>query len=90
MGQAGWLRDRQPQRPGSAYPNAIDRSIGTAVEHAKSVVFDMSDEQPASFGSTTGQGEWGLFQQFLKAPSNVNGIATQLEKAAAASYKKGK
>jgi alpha-glucoside transport system substrate-binding protein len=76
--------------PASAYPNAIDRSIGTAVEHAKSVVFDMSDEQPASFGSTTGQGEWGLFQQFLKAPSNVNGISSQLEKAAAASYKKGK
>jgi alpha-glucoside transport system substrate-binding protein len=76
--------------PASAYPNAIDRSIGTAVEHAKSVVFDMSDEQPASFGSTTGQGEWGLFQTFLKSPSNVNGVATQLEAAAKAAYKKGK
>jgi alpha-glucoside transport system substrate-binding protein len=76
--------------PASAYPNAIDRSIGTAVEHAKGVVFDMSDEQPASFGSTTGQGEWGIFQTFLKAPSNVNGIASQLEKSAAAAYKKGK
>ncbi|MDX6450017.1 MAG: alpha-glucoside transport system substrate-binding protein [Gaiellaceae bacterium] len=76
--------------PASAYPNAIDRSIGTAVGHAKSVVFDMSDEQPASFGSTTGQGEWGIFQQFLKSPSNVNGIASQLEKAATAAYKKGK
>jgi alpha-glucoside transport system substrate-binding protein len=76
--------------PASAYPNAIDRSIGTAVGHAKSVVFDMSDEQPASFGSTTGQGEWGLFQQFLKAPSNASGIAAQLEAAAKAAYKKGK
>ena len=26
---------------------------------AKTVVFDMSDEQPASFGGTAGQGEWG-------------------------------
>jgi len=76
--------------PASAYPNAIDRSIGTAVESAKGVVFDMSDEQPASFGATTGQGEWGIFQKFLKTPSNVNGIASQLEASAAAAYKKGK
>jgi hypothetical protein len=76
--------------PASAYPNAIDRSIGTAVESAKAVVFDMSDEQPASFGATTGQGEWGIFQKFLKTPSNVNGIASQLEASATAAYKKGK
>ena len=50
------------------------RSAGRQLT-AKSVVFDMSDEQPASFGSTTGQGEWGLFQTFLKNPSNVTGIA---------------
>jgi alpha-glucoside transport system substrate-binding protein len=50
----------------------------------------MSDEQPASFGATVGQGEWGIFQTFLKNPSNVNGIAQQLETAAAAAYKKGK
>jgi ABC-type Fe3+ transport system substrate-binding protein len=74
----------------SAYPNAIDRSIGTAVQQAKAVVFDMSDEQPASFGATTGQGEWGIFQQFLKSPSNVNGIASKLEASATAAYKKGK
>jgi hypothetical protein len=74
----------------SAYPDAIDRSNQQAVATAKSVVFDMSDEQPASFGSTTGQGEWGIFQTFLKTPSNVTGVASQLEKAAAAAYKKGK
>ena len=74
----------------SAYPDAIDRSDQQAVATAKSVVFDMSDEQPASFGSTTGQGEWGIFQTFLKTPSNVTGVAKQLETAAAAAYKKGK
>ena len=76
--------------PASAYPNAIDRAIGTSVEAAKGVVFDMSDEQPASFGSTVGQGEWGIFQKFLKTPSDVNGISSQLEASAAAAYKKGK
>jgi alpha-glucoside transport system substrate-binding protein len=73
-----------------AYPDAIDKSNQQAVESAKSVVFDMSDEQPASFGATTGQGEWGIFQTFLKSPKNVTGVASQLEKAATAAYKKGK
>ncbi len=50
----------------------------------------MSDEQPASFGATTGQGEWGIFQKFLQNPKNIRGIQQQLEKAAAAAYKKGK
>jgi hypothetical protein len=76
--------------PASAYPNKIDREIGTSVEHAKGVVFDLSDEQPASFGATVGQGVWGILQKFLKTPSNVNGIAAQLEKSAKAAYKKGK
>ncbi len=47
----------------------------------------MSDAQPAAFGSTTGQGEWGLFQTFLKNPSNASGVAKQLEAAATAAYK---
>ena len=72
------------------YPDAIDRSDQEAVRTAKDVVFDMSDEQPAAFGSTTGQGEWGLFQSFLKDPSNAAGIAKQLESAAAAAYKSAK
>jgi alpha-glucoside transport system substrate-binding protein len=76
--------------PASVYPDAIVRKIGLSVQNAKAVVFDMSDEQPASFGATVGQGEWGIFQKFLKTPSDVDGIASQLETAAAAAYKKGK
>jgi len=48
----------------------------------------MSDRQPGSFGATVGQGEWGLFQTFLKNPSDVTGIQKQLETEAAAAYKK--
>jgi ABC-type Fe3+ transport system substrate-binding protein len=76
--------------PASIYPDAITRATEAPISQAKSVVFDMSDEQPASFGATTGQGEWGLFQQFLKSPSNVSGIQKKLEAAATAAYKKGK
>ena len=72
------------------FPDAITRATATPVLKAKSVVFDMSDEQPSAFGATAGQGEWGLFQDFLKNPSNVNGIASKLEAAATKAYKKGK
>ena len=50
----------------------------------------MSDEQPSAFGATAGQGEWGLFQDFLKNPKDVSGIQQKLESAAAAAYKKSK
>jgi len=76
--------------PASVYPDAITRASEAPILTAKSVVFDMSDEQPPSFGATTGQGEWGIFQTFLRNPGNVSGIQKQLEASAAAAYKKGK
>ena len=74
----------------SVYPDATTRATAGAIAKAKNVVFDMSDQQPASFGATVGQGEWGLFQDFLRNPTDVNGIASKLESAATAAYKKGK
>jgi ABC-type glycerol-3-phosphate transport system substrate-binding protein len=74
--------------PASTYPDAITRATESPILSAKSVVFDMSDEQPPAFGGTTGQGEWGLFQQFLKNPKNISGIQQKLEAAATAAYKK--
>jgi alpha-glucoside transport system substrate-binding protein len=76
--------------PASIYPDPITKATEAPIGQAKSVVFDMSDEQPPSFGATTGQGEWGIFQTFLRNPGNVSGIQKQLEVSAAAAYKKGK
>jgi ABC-type Fe3+ transport system substrate-binding protein len=76
--------------PASAYPDAITRTVASAVGKAKVFRFDMSDLQPASFGGTVGQGEFKLFQDFLKNPGNAKGIAKQLETAAAKAYKAGK
>jgi alpha-glucoside transport system substrate-binding protein len=73
----------------SVYPDAITRKTASAISQAKSVVFDVSDEQPSAFGATVGQGEWGLFQSFLRNPSNVSGIQKQLEAWAAAAYSNG-
>jgi alpha-glucoside transport system substrate-binding protein len=76
--------------PASAYPDAITRATSTAVGKAKVFRFDLSDLQPASFGGTVGQGEFKLFQDFLKSPTNAKGIAQKLESAAAKAYKAGK
>ena len=72
--------------PGSAYPDATTRQIANALVSSTNVRFDMSDLQPSAFGATDGQGEWKIFQDFLSDPSNVDGIAGQLESAAAAAY----
>jgi alpha-glucoside transport system substrate-binding protein len=68
----------------NAYPDAITRKTATDLAKAKTFRFDMSDLQPAKFGATVGQGEFKIFQDFLKDPSNVDGIASELEKARAA------
>ncbi|HEX4521384.1 MAG TPA: hypothetical protein VH063_17555, partial [Gaiellaceae bacterium] len=73
--------------PSSVYPDAITRAAEVPLLHSKSVVFDLSDNQPPAFGSTAGQGMWGLFQKFLQDPKNVSGIQQQLESAAASAYK---
>jgi maltose-binding protein MalE len=76
--------------PASIYPDAITRATEAPIGKATSVVFDMSDQQPSAFGATAGQGEWGLFQDFLKNPKDVSGIQKKLEAAASAAYKKSK
>ena len=76
--------------PVSVYPDAITRTTEAPLLGAKSVVFDMSDNQPASFGATTGQGEWGIFQKFLQNPSSISSIQQQLESSAAKAYSSGK
>jgi ABC-type glycerol-3-phosphate transport system substrate-binding protein len=70
------------------YPDPITRAIEAPLLTAKQVVFDLSDNQPPSFGSTAGQGMWGLFQKFLQNPSDTKSIQSQLESAAKSAYKK--
>jgi len=71
----------------TSYKDALNRKTAIALVAGNPVRYDMSDLQPAQFGSTTGQGEWKLFQDFLSNTKNVNGIAAKLEAAAAKAYK---
>jgi len=70
----------------SAYKDPLARRTAIAFAKASVFRFDASDLQPAAFGSTVGQGQWKLFQDFLQKPNNVNGIAAQLEAAAKKAY----
>ncbi|HKF90015.1 MAG TPA: ABC transporter substrate-binding protein [Acidimicrobiia bacterium] len=73
----------------NAYSNSTFRQIANVLVTSSNVQFDMSDQQPASFGATDGQGEWKIFQDFLRNPSDVDGTAQQLESAAAQAYAGG-
>ena len=68
----------------SVYPDDITRRAATALANAEVVRFDMSDLEPPAFGGTPGKGEWKLLQDFLSNSSDVSGIQTQLQEAAAA------
>ena len=70
----------------SVYPDDITKTTAGALSQAETFRFDLSDLQPAEFGGTVGQGLFKLFQDFLKDPSNVDGIAQQMEAAAKKAY----
>lgn len=71
----------------SVYPDEISRRAAEALERAgEDVRYDLSDLQPTEFGATTGQGIWGLLQDFVRDPRNVDGTAKALEAAASKAY----
>jgi alpha-glucoside transport system substrate-binding protein len=70
----------------SLYPDPIAQKSAKQLVDAKVFRFDMSDQAPAAFGGTKGQGEWADLQSFLAHPSNIDAAQAQLEKDAAAAY----
>jgi alpha-glucoside transport system substrate-binding protein len=72
----------------SAYGDVLNRKTALALALGKVVRFDMSDQQPAAFGSTVGQGEWKIFQDLVQNPKNVNQVAAALEASAKKAYGK--
>ncbi len=70
----------------SVYPDPISQTTAGALAEAETFRFDLSDLQPAEFGGTVGQGLFKLFQDFLRNPDDVDGIAQQMEDAAAQAF----
>jgi alpha-glucoside transport system substrate-binding protein len=70
----------------SVYPDEILQVTAGAIGEAEVFRFDLSDLQPSAFGGTVGQGLFKLFQDFLANPQDVDGIAQQMEDAAAQAF----
>jgi ABC-type glycerol-3-phosphate transport system substrate-binding protein len=70
----------------SIYPDPILQETAGAIGEAEVFRFDLSDLQPSEFGGTVGQGLFKLFPDFAKNPENVDGIAQQMEAAAAKAF----
>jgi ABC-type glycerol-3-phosphate transport system substrate-binding protein len=81
----GFVSPNRAVRPRS-YPDALTRRAAAALARASTVRFDLSDLQPPAFGATAEQGMWGIFQDFLADPANVDGTARRLEAAAKAAW----
>ncbi|MEO3749037.1 extracellular solute-binding protein [Streptomyces sp. B6B3] len=70
-----------------AYPNDVQRGIAEAlIEAGDDFRFDLSDQTPAAFGGTTGQGMWQGLQNFLRDPDDVEGAQRYLESQATDAY----
>ena len=65
----------------------VDRGVQVARPQLAAPGPQLHRLEPTAFGATTGQGEFKIFQDFLKSPKNVNGIAAALESAAAKAFK---
>lgn len=68
----------------SVYPDEITRATATKLAQAQTFRFDMSDLAPSTFG---GDAEFKGLQDFLKDPTNIDGVTKQLEAEAKKAYK---
>ncbi|WNI19621.1 ABC transporter substrate-binding protein [Actinacidiphila sp. ITFR-21] len=82
----GYLSPNKSLDP-AAYPDDVQRDIATSlIASGDDFRFDMSDQAPAAFGGTKGEGEWKDLQDFLAKPSDVAGAQAELEADAAKAY----
>ncbi|MEU0071867.1 extracellular solute-binding protein [Streptomyces sp. NPDC006332] len=73
----------------SDYRDATVRNIAkNLIAAGDNIRVDMSDQAPAAFGGTKGQGEWKDLQDFLAKPSDVAGAQKQLEADATKAFAK--
>jgi ABC-type glycerol-3-phosphate transport system substrate-binding protein len=61
------------------YADEIARATASGLAEADVFRFDMSDLQPSEFGGTPGQGLFKAFTDFVKNPTDIDGITQQME-----------
>ncbi len=85
--QLGGFTSPNKAMSASTYADEVSRRSAEALLSARVLRFDMSDQAPAAFGGTPGQGEWAILQDFLRRPSDIQGTMQRLEEAAARAYR---
>ncbi|WP_406286218.1 ABC transporter substrate-binding protein [Embleya sp. NBC_00896] len=74
----------------AAYKDEATRGIAkNLIAAGEDFRFDLSDQSPAAFGGTKGEGMWRDLQDFLRNPSDVAGAQGKLESDAAKAYTGG-
>ncbi len=66
----------------AVYPDDSSLSVARSLRETDLLRYDLSDQQPASFGGAGGQGMWRVLQEFLRDPTQVDRIAGELEAGA--------
>jgi ABC-type glycerol-3-phosphate transport system substrate-binding protein len=83
----GYISPDKNVKP-DAYPDALTKQLVAQMQAAgDSARYDMSDQTPAAFGGTPGQGEWEDLRDLVKNPGDVKSVQQKLESDAAKAYK---
>jgi ABC-type glycerol-3-phosphate transport system substrate-binding protein len=83
----GYISPDKNVKP-DAYPDALTKQLVAQMQAAGDAArYDMSDQTPAAFGGTPGQGEWEDLRALVKNPSDIKGVQAKLESDAAKAYK---
>jgi len=83
----GYISPDKNVKP-EAYPDALTKQLVAQMQAAGDAArYDMSDQAPASFGGTPGQGEWEALRSLVKNPGDIKGVQAKLESDAAKAYK---
>jgi ABC-type glycerol-3-phosphate transport system substrate-binding protein len=83
----GYISPDKNVKP-DAYPDALTKQLVAQMQAAgDNARYDMSDQTPAAFGGTPGQGEWEDLRTLVKNPSDIKGVQAKLEADATKAYK---
>jgi ABC-type glycerol-3-phosphate transport system substrate-binding protein len=83
----GYISPNKNVKP-DVYPDALTKQLVAQMQAAGDAArYDLSDQAPAAFGGTPGQGMWEDLRSLVKNPSDIKGVQAKLEADAAKAYK---
>jgi ABC-type glycerol-3-phosphate transport system substrate-binding protein len=83
----GYISPNKNVKP-DVYPDALTKQLVAQMQAAGDAArYDLSDQAPAAFGGTPGQGMWEDLRSLVKNPSDIKGAQAKLEADAAKAYK---